>query len=134
MALSWIDKQNNIDTVDADDINGIAHAVEDLELVAHIHSNKEILDEISEAPVTHTELNAYATISALEDGTIQPFNALNADLAVFADQATLAERATADVAGNDIMDTYATKAEVGNIETALDGIIAIQNALIGGGV
>ena len=30
-------------------------------------------------------------------------------------------------------DTYATKAEVGDIETALDSIIAIQKGLIGGG-
>ena len=41
--------------------------------------------------------------------------------------------ATGDGSGNIITSTYATKAEVGNIETALDGIIAIQNTLIGGG-
>lgn len=39
----------------------------------------------------------------------------------------------ADSEGNLIVDTYATKEEVGNIETALDSIITIQNELIGGG-
>ena len=38
-----------------------------------------------------------------------------------------------DSKGNPIVETYATKEEVGNIETALDSIIAIQENLIGGG-
>jgi hypothetical protein len=60
----------------------------------------------------------------LEEGIIIPRNAY--------------ESATAagDELGRSIHETYATKAEVseqmGDIETALDGIIAIQNALIGG--
>ena len=37
-----------------------------------------------------------------------------------------------DAEGNYISDTYAKKEEIGNIETALDSIIAIQNSLIGG--
>ena len=37
-----------------------------------------------------------------------------------------------DALGRGIHNTYATKDEVGNIETALDNIIAIQNQLIGG--
>ena len=42
------------------------------------------------------------------------------------------ECATKDGLGRYIVSTYATKEEVGNIETALDNIIAIQNQLIGG--
>ena len=38
-----------------------------------------------------------------------------------------------DDEGNYIPDTYATKGEIGNIETALDNIIALQENLIGGG-
>ena len=45
---------------------------------------------------------------------------------------SLAKRAERDANYNVITDTYATKAEVGDIETALDSIIAIQNGLIGG--
>ena len=40
--------------------------------------------------------------------------------------------ATKDGLGRYIVSTYATKDELGNIETALDNIIAIQNQLIGG--
>lgn len=29
--LDWTDKQNGVDTIDADDINSVAHAVETLE-------------------------------------------------------------------------------------------------------
>ena len=43
-----------------------------------------------------------------------------------------ADFADRDGAGNIIIDTYATKKEVGDIETALDNIITIQNTLIGG--
>lgn len=42
-------------------------------------------------------------------------------------------QAVADANNNPIHETYATKGELGNIETALDNIIAIQNQLIGGG-
>ena len=38
-----------------------------------------------------------------------------------------------DSSGRLIEETYATKEEVGNIETALDNIILLQNSLIGGG-
>ena len=44
----------------------------------------------------------------------------------------ISREAECDKEGNFIHETYATKKEVGNIETALDGIIAIQNQLIGG--
>lgn len=56
-----------------------------------------------------------------------------ASQATYANEASNAYQATADGNGNDITITYATKSEVGDIETALDGIIAIQNTLIGGG-
>ena len=42
-------------------------------------------------------------------------------------------RAVADANSKPIHETYATKNELGDIETALDSIIAIQNQLIGGG-
>lgn len=45
--------------------------------------------------------------------------------------ALFAQYATKDYINNIIHETYATKFEVGSIETALDGIIAIQNQLMG---
>jgi hypothetical protein len=66
----------------------------------------------------HTSNNDYPYIQYLGESTyweiLQETNALN------------------DALGNCIHNTYATKEEVGNIETALDNIIAIQNQLIGG--
>ena len=47
-------------------------------------------------------------------------------------QADFSDIAAKDYKGNIIHETYSTKSEVGNIEAALDGIIAIQNQLIGG--
>lgn len=44
---------------------------------------------------------------------------------------TYADNAHSDGNGNDIGTTYATKEEVGDISTALDNIIAIDNALLG---
>ncbi len=62
------------------------------------------------------------------------------DRANTAQVAERADKADTDGEGNNIVDTYALKTEVGNIETALDNIIAeqeaikaIQNALMGGG-
>lgn len=62
------------------------------------------------------------------------------DRANTAQVADRADKADSDGEGNNIVDTYSTKVEVGNIETMLDAIIAeqeaikaIQNALIGGG-
>lgn len=57
---------------------------------------------------------------------------LPAARATLSDEASIAYKADADGFGNLIHTTYATKAEVGDIETALDGIIAIQNTLMGG--
>lgn len=55
---------------------------------------------------------------------------------IIVQEAFHAETASEDENGRNIVETYATKAEVseqmGDIESALDSIIAIQNALIGG--
>ena len=45
--------------------------------------------------------------------------------------ANSAEHSVHDALGNIIHDTYATKQDIGDIETALDNIIAIQNELLG---
>lgn len=67
-------------------------------------------------------------ISELVDDTGQKpiIRAGNCDCADFS------EIANKDQKGNIIHETYSTKAEVGNIEAALDEIILIQNELIGG--
>ena len=75
---TWVDKINDVDDVNADDINKIAHAVIDLE---------EIDTEMSD-----TSNNAVQ---------------------------------------NKVIKNYIDES-IGDIETALDSIIAIQNSLIGG--
>jgi hypothetical protein len=77
MALQWIDKQDGIDEILAEDINAIANAV--------IETQKEL--ENLETP--DVDFSNYYTKEEIDD-------------------------------------------KIGDIETALDSIIAIQNNLIGG--
>ena len=79
MALNWKDKQDGVDFITADDVNSLAHAIEDLE-----------------------------ENGGGSGGIIDAYTKQEADA------------------------KFATKEEVGDIETALDGIIAIQENLIGG--
>ena len=58
MALNWTDKQNGTDGIMAEDINEVAHAIEDLEDVAHSHNNKAILDAINTAPLADAPTNS----------------------------------------------------------------------------
>ncbi len=66
----------------------------------------------------------------------EAWHADSAGIADSAGSATFADFAYADWNGNTLEDWYATKQElntaVGNIEAALDGIITVQNTLIGG--
>ena len=60
------------------------------------------------------------------------FGSQEANSALYAGEAGKADVAVMDTQNRFITDTYATKDEVGDIESALDSIIAIQNLLIGG--
>jgi hypothetical protein len=55
--------------------------------------------------------------------------------ASYAEGADIANSSATDALGNDIPNTYATKSElaeaIGDVESALDGIIAIQNGILG---
>ena len=113
------------------------------ELVAQV---SEKLSEQLISPKYVYEFSNGMQLAALGDGvTIQKINSEGetvwASELVYADftdgkraeiRADRAELANRDRERRDIVETYATKEEVGNIETALDGVIAIQNALIGG--
>lgn len=71
----------------------------------------------------------------LDEGKFVVKDAKNAENAEFADRALWADNASIayrDMFNNPIHETYATKGEVGDINTALDSILAIQNSLIGG--
>ena len=74
----------------------------------------------------------YATKESIEITIDTINNALTSGDTIVA-TAHAAAKAETDWNNNVIHTTYATKAEIGDIETALDGIIAIQNTLIGGG-
>ena len=68
-----------------------------------------------------TELESYVKQEDLADASVE--YARNAEYAVKAD---------CDGRGNDFIYYYATKEEVGDIETALDSILAIQDTIVGG--
>lgn len=111
---TWTDKQDGVDIASAEDINSVANAVVNLETS---------LDKVDNTPDSEKRV-AYARDAGWAESALRAGSANNADSAMF------------DWNGNNIIDTYATKAEVstalGNISTALDSIIAIQNSYIGG--
>lgn len=111
---TWTDKQDGVDIASAEDINLVANAVVALETS---------LDKVDNTPDAEKSV-AYATDAGYAE------HAQNADSAVSADSAM------SDFDGNNIVDTYATKAELstalGDISTTLDNIIALQNSYIGG--
>ena len=137
----WVDKQNSTNgidgnNIDANDINVIAHAVIDLEENGTGGSGSASgVIEFSNG----IQLKAVGDeIFVYKDGEFQDTFVTTSDGKHIV-SASLAGKAEADVNGNFIDEHYATKEEVGNIETALDNIIAeqeaiiaIQNSLIGG--
>ena len=146
----WKDKVNNVDAIDAQDINDVAGAVIELE-GAKVDTDKAIAKKIELwqpnteyktgnivlAPIETSFENgygskfivAYFVVCNQDHKSSANFNGQYWDLK----QIVNCESAICDHKGNIIADTFATKEEVGDIETALDSIIAIQNELIGGG-
>lgn len=60
--LDWTDKQNGVDTIDADDINSVAHAVETLE--TDYAAMKTDITELNKLPAKVSALEAKETIFA----------------------------------------------------------------------
>lgn len=112
MALKdiWKNKVNGVDDVVAEDINAIAQSAIGCE-----EGIKTASDKTAKLEKDMAEMNDKV------DGIQRGFSDKIGDI---------------DTALNAIPETYATKADVseqiGDIDTALDGIIAIQNSLIGG--
>lgn len=107
---TWVDKIEGVDDAGANDINNIAHAVIDIE------NNKTT--SISENP-SNTK---YPTEKAVADYVSeQGGGAVDTEMS---DTSTNAVQ-------NKVIKKYVDE-NVGDIETALDSIIAIQNELIGG--
>lgn len=88
----------------------------------------------SEIPTVDVELNAFSD-NPIANSAITRYVETQLpskpDVDAFADGNRVAKKAQCDSDGNQIITTYATKEEVGNIENALDAIIDIQNALLG---
>ena len=101
MALNWIEKQNQIDIIDANDVNAIAHAVTDNETSI----NGMIANIDNKADTTYVDA---------EVGRV--FNHI-------AEVATNLYNTKADI-------TYVDE-KLGDVETALDGIIALQTSILG---
>ena len=126
MALeNWADKQDGIDDILAEDINSIANAV--IETQEEI--NKIVIDQ-TYAPTSENAQsgNAVAEAVAKSGGGTTDYelldnkpqiNGIELNGNLTAEELSLVDKATFDN-------------NIGNIETALDNIIAIQNELIGG--
>ena len=126
MALeNWVDKQDGIDDILAEDINSIANAV--IETQEEI--NKIVIDQ-TYSPISENAQSGKAVAEAVAKsggGTTDyelldnkpQINGIELNGNLTAEELSLVDKATFDN-------------NIGNIETALDNIIAIQNELIGG--
>ena len=126
MALeNWVDKQDGIDDILAEDINSIANAV--IETQEEI--NKIVIDQ-TYSPISENAQSGIAVAEAVAKsggGTTDyelldnkpQINGIELNGNLTAEELSLVDKATFDN-------------NIGNIETALDNIIAIQNELIGG--
>ena len=132
----WVDRQNSTNgidgnNIDANDINEIARAVIDLE------ENGTGGDDSPKDAIKFS--NGIQLRVNKEEQTIEFYNSNTGEskalFFVDADSGTIyadeAFWAFCDSSGNTFEEHYATKEEVGNIETALDAIIALQNSYSG---
>ena len=106
-------------------VNGSPEALDTLHELANALGN----DENFSATVME-KIGKKADAASLEE--------VKSDIARILDGRTTVSKASSDSLGNNIVLHYATKEEVttqiGDIETALDGIITIQNGILGVGV
>ena len=96
----------------------------DLHSVAKSGDYNDLLNK----PTIDTETNSTSD-NAISNGTITSY--VNAFKGQIIDGTIVCGKANRDKLGNVINEYYATKGEIGDISTALDGIIAIQNNLLG---
>lgn len=106
----------------------------ELEAVRATADEAEKTAEEAHSVAFYADSSAATALNAA-DSANQRLDALNSDLnsgSFIVQTAYNADKAAMDEKGNFIHETYATKAEVGEIDTALDAILEIQNSLIGG--
>ena len=119
--------QDELEGAIADLINGAPEALDTLKelgdaLALHEDAYDALLEMVGNK-ANKTELDAYATKEALENGKISPAYSQTADLAFnadYADFAGYATSATTDAMDNDIIATYATKEELPKWKTLID--------------
>jgi hypothetical protein len=175
--FNWIDKQDGIDDVLAEDINNVAHAVMDLE-----GNNKNVADQTFNPSSTNAqsgiavaegikgEVDKFGimTINDLKDGTfnkrldfsdpnitpivrnltiasvyekiefetpalIQGLNTTIYFQVIESTSGVYSDRPTTDMSSDNMLTNKGyVDGKIGDIESALDSIIAIQEQLIGG--
>ena len=104
MEFQWTDKVDNVDDILAEDVNSLANAIIALIDEKENISNKGIANGY--APLDENIKIPDAYLRAIDD--------------------------TPTEGSNNPVSSGGVYTAIGNIETALDGIIAIQNELIGG--
>ena len=113
--LEWVDKQNGVDDILAEDVNMLAHAIK--------YSENEIdrldvqMGNIGTALDTKAKQSDIGDISQLPTGSENVVAEMN-ELYTMID--------------NNQSDITSLQSQMGDVETALDNIIEIQNTLIGG--
>lgn len=137
--VNWSNKENGVDIADVNEINEAFASIEkSFSSAETTYSTKNELEAVrttaEEAQATADRADSYVTqAQSTADYAAQGVDALNSDLnsgSFIVQTAYNADKAAMDQNGSFIHETYATKAEVGEIETALDAILEIQNSLI----
>lgn len=138
----WFDKiekeiSNKVDKVDGKELSSNDFTDEYKFLIDDTISN-HLIDTENPHNVTKEQLGLDKVDNTpdSEKRVLYASDAGYAELALRAESAVSADYAMSDGNSNNIVDTYATKAELstalGDISTTLDSIIALQNSYIGG--
>lgn len=102
-----------------------------------MESNNEFIDEEfarkHSVPSKLSDLDDDTTDKPIEKAIYaeSAYDAMTSSASIYSETSEFALSAKKDEKGNIIHETYATKEEVGNVEIALDTIIAIQKELMG---
>lgn len=134
--VKWENKKDGKDNASVEAVNEAFASIDTSLSNAQSYSDSIWANASAAQSTADNALQSIDTLSQKVEEIDNDLAALSSGLnsgGVIVHTAYNADRATMDDKYNLITETYATKAEVGDIETALDSIISIQNELIGGG-
>lgn len=129
------DNANMAVYAERDYVNNVIH--ETYATKEEMESNIQFIDEEfarkHSVPTKLSDLDDDTTDKPIEKAIYaeSAYDSMTSGYAIYSESSESALSANKDQKGNIIHETYSTKEEVGNIDSALEAIIAIQNQLMG---